>query len=43
MLQDENITAGGNLIVLTDGDENSDATHNISTIGPQVQAQGVSQ
>ena len=42
MLQDEGITAGGNLIVLTDGEENDDATHHISTIGPQVQTQGVS-
>ena len=42
MLRDEGITAGGNLIVLTDGDENDDATHHISTIGPQVQTQGVS-
>ena len=42
MLRDEGITTGGNLIVLTDGDENSDATPHISNIGPQVQAQGVS-
>ena len=42
MLRDEGITAGGNLIVLTDGDENDNAVQHISTIGGQVQAQGVS-
>ena len=42
MLRDEGITSGGNLIVLTDGDENDNAVQHITTIGSQVQAQGVS-
>ena len=42
MLRDEGITSGGNLIVLTDGDENDNAVPHITTIGSQVQAQGVS-
>ena len=42
MLQDEGITTGGNLIVLTDGEENSDVAHLITNIGSEVQAQGVS-